>query len=126
LPQPPRAAAAPPVPRCAPLPKCQRTPLTCVCRFTECMGGVMEIDCGRCEMRGAGCQDCVITVLEPRNVAGFSAKAPGYLPEAEVKALGVLAAAGMVPPLRLSLPGSTILPGARAWTHRVFPDTKAS
>jgi hypothetical protein len=93
----------------------------------------MEIDCGRCEMRGTGCQDCVVTVLEPRNVASFSAEARGYLGEAagslgeaEVKALGVLAAAGMVPPLRLSLPGSTILPGARAWTQRVFPDTKAS
>jgi hypothetical protein len=96
----------------------------------------MEIDCGRCQMRGAGCQDCVVTVLEPRNVASFSAEAPGYLGEAEVKALGVLAAAGMVPPLRLSLPGSAlpgsirpgsaILPGARAWTRRVFPDTKAS
>ena len=86
----------------------------------------MEIDCGRCEMRGAVCQDCVITVLEPRNVAGFSAEVPRYLPEAEVTALGVLAAVGMVPPLRLSLPGSTILPGARAWTQRVFPDTKAS
>ena len=72
----------------------------------------MEIDCGRCEMRGAGCHDCVVTALEPRNVAGFSAEAPGYLTEAEVKALGVLAAAGMVPPLRLSLPGSTVLPGA--------------
>jgi hypothetical protein len=101
----------------------------------------MEIDCGRCKMRGTGCQDCVVTVLEPRNVASFSAEAPGYLGEAEVKALGVLAAAGMVPPLRLFLPGSTlpsstppnstppssaILPGARAWTQRVFPDTKAS
>ena len=86
----------------------------------------MEIDCGRCEMRGAGCHDCVVTALEPRNVAGFSAEAPGYLPEAEVKALGVLAAAGMVPPLRLSLPGSTVLPGAPTWTQRVFPDTKAS
>jgi hypothetical protein len=91
----------------------------------------VEIDCGRCEMRGTGCQDCVVTVLEPRNVASSSAEAPGYLGEAEVKALGVLAAAGMVPPLRLSLPGSTlpgstILPGARAWTQRVFPDTKAS
>ena len=86
----------------------------------------MEIDCGRCVMRGAGCQDCVVTVLEPRNVAGFSPEAPGHLGEAEVKALGVLAAAGMVPPLRFSLPGSTILPGARAWTQRVFPDTKAS
>jgi hypothetical protein len=86
----------------------------------------MEIDCGRCEMRGAGCQDCVVTTLEPGNVAGFSAEAPGYLEEAEVKALGVLAAAGMVPPLRLSLPGSTVLPGARTWTQRIFPDTKAS
>jgi hypothetical protein len=86
----------------------------------------MEIDCGRCETRGTGCQDCVITVLEPRNVAGSSVAAPRFLGEAEVKALGVLAAAGMVPPLRLSLPGSTILPGVRAWTQRAFPDTKAS
>ena len=66
----------------------------------------MEIDCGRCEMRGAGCQDCVITVLEPRNVASFSGRRPA-ISEAEVKALGVLADAGLVPPLRLSLPGST-------------------
>ena len=93
----------------------------------------MRIDCGRCEMRGAGCQDCVITVLGPGETAGHSAQrpgylgeAPGYLGEAEVRALGVLAAAGMVPPLRFSLPGSTVLPGARAWTRRSFPDTKAS
>ena len=86
----------------------------------------MKIDCGRCEMRGTGCQDCVVTALEPRNAAGFSAQSPGCLGEAEVKALGVLAAAGMVPPLRFSLPGSTVLPGARAWTRRSFPDTKAS
>ena len=86
----------------------------------------MEIDCGRCEMRGTGCQDCVVTALEPGTAAGFPAAAPGYLGEAEVKALGVLAAAGMVPPLRLSLPGSTVLPGARAWTQRAFPDTRAS
>ena len=43
-----------------------------------------------------------------------------------MKALGVLAAAGMVPPLRFSLPGSTALPGARAWRRQSFPDTKAS
>jgi hypothetical protein len=90
------------------------------------MGGVVEIDCGRCEMRGTGCRDCVVTALEPRNAAGFSAQAPGYLGEAEVKALGVLADAGMVPPLRFSLVGSKVLPGARAWVQRVFPDTKAS
>jgi hypothetical protein len=84
----------------------------------------MKIDCGRCEMRGTGCQDCVITALEPRNAAGPSAQS--YLGEAEVKALGVLAAAGMVPPLRFSRPGSTVVPGARAWTRPSFPDTKAS
>ena len=87
----------------------------------------MTIDCGRCEMRGTGCQDCVITVLGPRNAAGLSsAAAPAYLGEAEVKALGVLAAAGMVPPLRFSLPGSTVLPGARTWRRQSFPDAKAS
>jgi hypothetical protein len=91
----------------------------------------MEIDCERCEMRGAGCQDCVITMLQPGNAAGFSAVAPGYLTEAEAKALGVLAAAGLVSPLRLSLPGPSrsgpaVLPGARAWAQRVFPETKAS
>ena len=86
----------------------------------------MEIDCRRCEMRGVGCQDCVVSVLEPRNVAGFSAAAPSHLGEAELRALSVLAAAGMVPPLRFALPGSTVLPGARAWTPRVFPAAKAS
>jgi hypothetical protein len=86
----------------------------------------MTIDCGRCEMRGTGCQDCVITVLGPRTEAGLPAVAPAYLGEAEIKALGVLAAAGMVPPLRFSLPGSTVLPGARAWQRQSFPDTKAS
>ena len=87
----------------------------------------MTIDCGRCEMRGTGCQDCVITVLGPPNAAGrSSATAPAYLGEAEVKALGVLAAAGMVPPLRFSLPGSAVLPEARAWRRQSFPDTKAS
>ena len=86
----------------------------------------MKIDCGRCQMRGTGCGDCVITVLGPRNAAAAPAAASGYLGEEEVQALGVLAAAGMVPPLRFSLPGSTVLPGARAWMRQGFPDTKAS
>ena len=89
-------------------------------------------------MRGAGCQDCVITMLQPRNVAGFSGADPGisgadpgYLTEAEVEALGVLAAAGLVPPLRLALPGATrtgpaVLPGSRPGDRRPFPETKAS
>jgi hypothetical protein len=83
----------------------------------------MKIDCGRCVMRGAGCRDCVVAVLEAPTVTGYPARAPGYLDEAEVRALGVLATAGMVPPLRLSLPGARIRPEARTW---IFPDTKAS
>jgi hypothetical protein len=79
----------------------------------------MVIDCDRCVMRGTACQDCVVAVLEPRNVAG-------YLGAAEVRALGVLADAGMVPPLRLKLADSRILPGARTRIQNVFPDRKAS
>lgn len=82
----------------------------------------MVIDCGRCVMRGAGCQDCVVAVLEPPNVAGYLVQVPGYLDEAEVRAIGVLADAGMVPPLKLPLPGS-IRPRVRTW---VLSDAKAS
>lgn len=81
----------------------------------------MRVDCGRCAMHGTGCRDCVVAVLIPPNVAGYPAQ--GYLDEAEVRALGVLAHAGLVPPLRLSLPGSQLKPGERTW---IFPDTKAS
>ncbi len=75
----------------------------------------MIIDCGRCETRGNGCRDCVITVLEPPNVAG-------YLGEAEVRALGVLADAGLVPPLRLRVGGAP----PRTWAGTAFPAAKAS
>ena len=83
----------------------------------------MKIDCGRCGTRGAGCRDCVVSALISPHVARHPSQAPGYLDEAEIRALGVLANAGLVPPLRLSLPGSGIRPGARSW---IFPDTKAS
>ena len=75
----------------------------------------MTIDCGRCETRGNGCRDCVITVLEPPNVAG-------YLGEAEVRALGVLADAGLVPPLRLM----RVVTVPRTWEETAFPAAKAS
>jgi hypothetical protein len=71
----------------------------------------MVIDCGRCAVRGAGCRDCVVTVLSPANVTGHAPQAPDDLDEAELRALGVLAAAGLVPPLRLSLPRSRVRPG---------------
>jgi hypothetical protein len=95
----------------------------------------MKIDCGRCEARGAGCQDCVISRLQPGNVVSFTGTGPGYLTEAEAKALGILAEAGLVPPLRLSLPGQmpehsrpgeVVRPGPQPWGKRVFPETKAS
>jgi hypothetical protein len=86
----------------------------------------MVIDCDRCVIRGAACADCVVTVLEPRNAAGAPGAEPIELDAAEYRALRVLAAAGMVPPLRVSVPGGRLLPGARAWTQRVLPDSKAS
>lgn len=53
------------------------------------------IDCDRCSVRGVGCGDCVVTVLlggPPYGVA---------LDDDERHALDVLAAAGLVPPLRM-------------------------
>lgn len=54
----------------------------------------MLIDCDRCEVRGDACADCVITVLlgPPPNLE---------LNGAERRALDTLAAAGLVPRLRL-------------------------
>lgn len=86
----------------------------------------MVIDCDRCVIRGAVCADCLVTVLEPRNAAGVSDGGLAELDAAELRALRVLAEAGMVPPLRLSSQGGRLLPGARTWTQRVLPDSKAS
>jgi hypothetical protein len=52
------------------------------------------IDCDRCAIRGVGCSDCVISVL-------LSAPGKVELVEPELKALGALADAGLVPHLRL-------------------------
>jgi hypothetical protein len=53
------------------------------------------IDCDRCSVRGTGCGDCVVTVL-------LGGPPPGVtLNEEERRAVEVLAAAGLVPPLRL-------------------------
>jgi hypothetical protein len=76
----------------------------------------MGVDCGRCDMRGIACQDCVVAVLAPRNAAR-------HLEAEELRALSVLADAGMVPPLRLSVSGPTSLPAPRTWA---FPTSKAS
>jgi hypothetical protein len=58
------------------------------------------IDCDTCRVRGPACGDCVVTVM-----LGL----PGARPDldvAEQRAIGVLAASGLVPPLRL-VPGAT-------------------
>jgi hypothetical protein len=80
----------------------------------------MEIDCRRCDTGGVACQDCGVTVLASRASAR-------YLGAEEMRALRVLADAGMVPPGirdRLGLnAGPVPLPKARSWA---FPATKAS
>jgi hypothetical protein len=58
----------------------------------------MLIDCDTCSVRGASCRDCVVTVIlnNPTQPVEFD--------EAEQDAVDSLAAAGLVPPLRL-VPG---------------------
>ncbi|MGV8978716.1 MAG: hypothetical protein ACOH17_11780 [Cellulomonas sp.] len=64
----------------------------------------MIIDCDSCTVRGAACADCVVsflTVPVRAGAAGPTATAPIDLDVAERGAIGVLAASGLVPPLRL-------------------------
>jgi hypothetical protein len=58
-------------------------------------GDPLLIDCDECSVRGIGCGDCVVTVL----LGGPPAEVT--LTAEERRAVEVLAAAGMVPPLRL-------------------------
>ena len=53
----------------------------------------MAINCDRCDTRDGACQDCIVTVLAPRGSAR-------HLEAEELRALRVLADAGMIPPLR--------------------------
>ena len=53
----------------------------------------MIIDCDTCTVRGNACGDCVIAVL---------LGAPPALNSQEQRAIEVLAASGLVPPLRLA------------------------
>lgn len=65
----------------------------------------MVIDCGRCELRERACGECLVTVLAGHGEAGHQGSSAGpvsslALGAQELRALGALAAAGMVPPLR--------------------------
>jgi hypothetical protein len=65
-------------------------------------GGVMLIDCGRCELQELACGDCLVTALDeagrPAGPAGPAGRQA--LGARELQALSALAAAGLVPPLR--------------------------
>ena len=70
----------------------------------------MIIDCDRCEVRGAACQDCVVGVLlgipavrgaESERSDGPSGAQTVQLDAPEFRALSVLADQGLVPRLRL-------------------------
>jgi hypothetical protein len=56
----------------------------------------MLIDCETCIAPAHACHDCVVTVLLDRSPA------PVDLDDAECAAIGSLAKAGLVPPLRLA------------------------
>jgi hypothetical protein len=78
----------------------------------------MIIDCDGCRVRGLACQDCVVAVLigppeerpdeRPHERSGGATGTwllPGRWPDLDAderRALGVLAQAGLVPPLRLA------------------------
>lgn len=72
----------------------------------------MLIDCETCEVRGPACSDCVVSVLLGVPDDGAELDGP------EQDAIGVLADAGLVPPLRLVVPDEPAVarpetPGAR-------------
>lgn len=51
----------------------------------------MTIDCNQCQVRGIACGNCAVPLIEGD---------PSELSPAEIRALAVLANAGMIPPLR--------------------------
>jgi hypothetical protein len=64
----------------------------------------MLADCNRCVLRDIACPECVISVIED---------GPARLSPEEVRALRVLAEAGLVPPLRFA-PAQTAGPAVAA------------
>ena len=80
----------------------------------------MIIDCVGCDVRGDACGDCVVAVL---------LGAPPDLQADEQRALGVLAEAGLVPPLRLvegpAAPGPADARGSDVSDDTPGPSTRA-
>jgi hypothetical protein len=75
----------------------------------------------RCDRRDEACQDCVVAIIGPRS-------GEHHLEAEELRALSVLADAGLVPPLRryaepVRLPGPGVSRKPSVWA---YPATKAS
>jgi len=68
---------------------------------TRTRGGDVLIDCETCTVRGIGCCDCVINVFLAHPAAAADPPPALDLDESERRAVGALAACGLVPPLRL-------------------------
>ncbi len=67
----------------------------------------MVIDCDTCTAGPRACADCVVSFLTIAPLAGgldTPAAVAVELDAAEQRALGVLAASGLVPPLRMTAP----------------------
>ncbi|MBV9448731.1 MAG: hypothetical protein JO345_22815 [Streptosporangiaceae bacterium] len=74
----------------------------------------------RADVRDIPCQDCVVAVLAPHGAAK-------HLGPEELRALRVLADAGMIAPLRANAtPGPRTSRSARSSRTWVFPATRAS
>lgn len=79
----------------------------------------MHIDCDRCEMRGLACTDCVVSVL----LGPIDTELGGE----EREAIGVLADAGLVPPLRLVVTDGDIEPKkSRETSARDLPQVRSA
>jgi hypothetical protein len=63
----------------------------------------MIIDCGTCEMAEIACGDCVVSVL--LGMPEAPSRPVAEMEESHVAAIEVLAAGGLVPPLRM-VPGT--------------------
>ena len=75
---------------------------------------VMTVDCTHCSARGPACTDCVISVL-----LGVPGDQPPALDPDEQRALELMAASGLLPPLRLVTAVAT--PGAELPLLRASP-----
>ena len=57
----------------------------------------MLIDCEKCELRNVACADCVVSTMPTVPETGLE------IGPLERRALGILAAAGMISPLRMTV-----------------------